>query len=196
MKTDAFELRGRVVAALTTRNSNSHLTQSVDKIEVKIGHGIIGDRHAGNRFVDAREEEMIKFGFLKKQTQIQNCREFSAISIEELLKIGNAMGLPPIPYGYLGENLVIAGIDRFTELPSGSLLFFQGDKLRDAVLRVSEKNEPCEIPGKAIREYYRQFSPAVRFKDAANGKRGIVGTVFASGFIHQGDEVIVKVPKQ
>ncbi|MBS3902922.1 MAG: hypothetical protein KGZ30_00930 [Anaplasmataceae bacterium] len=210
MTIPAFELQGRVEAVLVTSGSGSVIsgtqgfgsltTMPVPKIQMIRGHGIRGDRHAGVRLLDVREREMLAFGF-RKGTEIANYREFSAVSMEELGEIALEMELPggDIPFGSLGENLVMSGIPRFTELPTGTMLFFRKneEQLRTAVLVVWAENKPCEGPGEAIQGQFPDIpNLASLFPKAAIGRRGVVGSIYASGSIHAGDTIIVKVPRQ
>ncbi len=205
----SFEIKGRVDAVLVSVGSGSIVsdthgigslkTVSVPKIQLIRGYGIRGDRHAGTRLADVRERELLSFGF-SKGIEIANHREFSAISVEELEEIARAMGLPSsIPHGCLGENLVLSGIPKLTELPTGTMLFFRKDEkqIRTAVLVVWSENTPCRGPGEAIQETFPDIPELTRlFPKSAIGKRGIVGSIYASGNIHTGDTVIVKIPRQ
>lgn len=199
MTKKAFDLHGRVDAVLMSGTPGSIVSASMRKISAVRGHGIKGDRHAGARLADVREKALLSFG-LSKGMEIANHREFSAISVEELAEIGALLQLPdPVPYGYLGENLVISGIPKLTELPPGSLFFFRKNekRMRTAVLAVWAENMPCHLPGDALQEYFPDIPKlGSRFSKAAVGKRGVVGSVYCSGHIHAGDEVIVKIPRQ
>jgi hypothetical protein len=199
MMKEAFELRGRVEAVSVAATPGSIVSTGVKKIVVVRGHGVKGDSHAGARLADVRERELLAFG-LPKGVEIANHREFSAVSAEELAEIGAAMGLPTAaPRGCLGENLVVSGIPRFTELPTGSLLFFRKNEaqIRSAVLTVWGENMPCQHPGEALQERFPGIPKlAAAFPKAAIGKRGVVGSVYCSGTVHEGDEVVVKVPRQ
>ena len=199
MTRSAFELKGRVEAVLVAANFGSILSTSIPKIQLICGHGVRGDNHAGVRLADVREREFISFGF-SKGIEIANYREFSAVSVEELAEVAQAMNLPePIPHGCLGENLVLSGIPKLTELPTGTMLFFRKDEkqIRTAVLVVWSENTPCQGPGEAIQEKFPNIPGLARlFPKSAIGKRGIVGSIYASGNIHAGDRVIVKVPRQ
>lgn len=205
-----FEVRGRVEAVLVaatngsvvsrTQGMPSHVTVPVPKIQVIRGHGVRGDSHAGARLADVREKDLLAFG-LHKGTEISNQREFSAVSAEELAQIASTMNIPSgIPMGCLGENLILSGIPRLTELPIGTKLFFRKDEqtIRTAVLIVCGENLPCELPSKAIEIMLSHPQPdhATSFPKAAIGKRGVVGSVYVSGHIHSGDTVVVKVPHQ
>ena len=199
---EAFELQGRVEAVLVAIDFGSIVSTPVKKIQVIRYSGIKGDNHAGVRLADARENQLLSFGF-SKGIEIANYREFSAVSVDELIKISNEMDLPkPIPNGCLGENLVLSNIPNLTELPIGTMLFFRKDKnpirlIRTAVLVVWGENTPCQLPGEEIQRCFPDIPKlASRFPKAAIGKRGVVGSVYCSGYIHEGDVVVVKVPRQ
>lgn len=198
MKQEAFDLVGRVEAVLAATTFGDHVSVAARKIQAIRGHGVRGDSHAGMRLADVREQELLEFG-LPKGIEIANHREFSAVSAEELGEIAAAMGVPTVPHGCLGENLVLSGIPRLTALPTGTLLFFRKNarQIRTAVLVVWKENAPCLAPGEAIQARHPDLPKlAARFPKAATGRRGVVGSVYCSGAIHAGDEVVVKVPAQ
>lgn len=199
MEKEAFELRGRVKAVLVAHTFGSIVSTQVKKIQAIRGHGIRGDAHAGTRLQDAREETLRKFGF-SKGIEIANYREFSAVSLEELAEIATTLKLPErIPYGCLGENLVISGIPKFTELPTGTMLFFQKSlvETRTAVLVVWAENMPCRLLAETLQLRFPGVQNIDRFfVGTAFGKRGVVGSVYVSGNISEGDTVIARVPRQ
>ncbi len=191
-----IELNGRVESVRVTRDGESLVSTEVEKIMVVCNQGIKGDRHYGRRLIDSRENGMLEFGFMKGM-EIANLRQWSAISSEELDQIRQALAVPePMPFGLLGENLVISGIPNFTKLPLGTMLFFQKNKnnKRSAVLFVSGDNYPCIGPGLVIEKYFKKPKLASRFPKVANGRRGLVGIVYSTGYIGRGDNVIVKIP--
>ena len=196
---DVFELEGRVEAVLIADQEGMLVSSEVSKIEVVLGLGVQGDVHSGTRVADVREVELLRFG-ISKGTEIVNHREFSAISVEELQEVARTMDLPKfIPYGSLCENLVVKDIPSFTELPSGTLLFFRSStsQFRTAMLAVWRENGPCVQPGEAIQAHFPGIvGIAKRFPKAALGKRGVVGSVYCSGTIHAGDTIIASIPKQ
>lgn len=198
MRRSAMALSGRVEAVLVAATFGDHVSVPVKKIQVIRHHGVRGDNHAGTRLADVREREMLDFG-IPKGTEIANHREFSAVSQEQLDEIAAAMGVPRVPHGCLGENLVVRGVPEFTALPSGTLLFFRKSpsQPRTAVLAVWRENTPCLAPGEAIQARHPGTPKlAALFPKVAIGKRGVVGSVYCSGTIHVGDEVVVKVPEQ
>lgn len=164
--------------------------------------GIVGDSHGGIRRVDAREDVLRKVVGIPKGTQMANLRQFSAISLEELAAIGAAMQTPAhIPYGLLSENLVIAGIPDFSQIPPGCLLTFKsmvddiGSSSQRAVLAVWGPNHPCRAPHDQIVDFFSpigsRFQPEEPFGKAALGRRGVVGTIYFPGVIEPGDQVTV-----
>lgn len=199
MQRKAIEVCGTVEAVLVAHEFGSIASTEVEKIQVIRGHGVRGDRHAGGRLMDVREKELRKFGFVKG-TEIANLREFSAVSAEELKNVAAQMNIDAIAPGCLGENLVIRGIPKLTQLPCGTKLFFGkggGEVRRSAVLCVWQENEPCQWPGKQIQARNPQV-PGLEagFVKHAKHKRGVVGFVFVSGTIAKGDTVVAAVPQQ
>lgn len=196
---EAFQLTGHVEAVLVAKDFGTMVSTVCSKIALLRGHGVRGDGHAGGRLADVREKEILRFG-LPKGLEIANQREFSAISTEELEQIGQGLQLPRrIPYGCLGENLVVSGIPRLSELPPGTMLFFRKNdqQLRTAVLLVWRENTPCQLPGEAIQQQFPEITDLVSgFSRVSLGRRGIVGSVYASGVVHAGDTVVVMVPRQ
>lgn len=199
MTKPAFELKGRVEAVLVVATFQAAVSTPVPKIQVVRGHGVRGDKHAGVRLADVREDELLSFG-LTKGMEIANFREVSIVSAEELTDVAAIMNLPQaFPHGCLSENIIIGGIPKLTQLPTGTMLFFRKDKrqIRTAVLVVWKENGPCLGPGEAIQQSFPDTPKLARlFPRAAAGKRGIVAIVYASGNIHVGDTVIAKIPKQ
>ncbi len=177
------------------------VSQSVDHLTVLVGEGVRGDRHGGTRLSDVRDKVLKAIG-VGKEVPTANVREFTAVAAEELQEVGATMGAPgPLPYGLLGENLVISGVPSFSRLPPGTLLSFSKPGTdppahRKAVLAVWEENNPCAIPHDNITAHFRRlghadFHPARSFQRAAYGCRGINGFVFCSGKIKPGDTVTV-----
>lgn len=198
MPTDSLiKYHGRVEATFILHRYDTPKSTLIPKIQTVIRHGIKGDRHAGARLLDVRERALLEFG-LPKGIAIANHREVSLVSREELDEIATALNLPEqIQPGSLGENLLVSGIPHLTSLPVGTLLFFQKNEhtKRTAVLVVWGENTPCLGPGEVIQEEFpNQPQIASRFVKAAAGKRGLVASVYSTGFIHAGDTVVARLP--
>jgi hypothetical protein len=194
----SFKVEGIVEAVLTASNYDSHISVEQEKLRVVVAGGVRGDRHYGEpRQLDVRERDLVNEG-LPKGLVIANVREVSVVSVEEQEAIARGIGLPEIPQGYFGENLVLRGIPNLTLLPPGTKLFFKRKgTIKTAVLAVWAENDPCEIIGDALQERFPDvpnLSP--RLVKEAVGKRGVVAFVYSSGIIHRGDTVIARVPLQ
>jgi hypothetical protein len=148
--------------------------------------GFVGDRHGSNQRQcwagDKQPESTIR----------RNERQWSAMSMEELTRIEQAMDLKePLSAAHLGVNLCFSGIKDFSLLAKGSLLKFPSG----AELLVEEYNPPCIEMGHKIASLYTSNSgiPLVDtdFTKAAAFCRGLVGVVEVAGIINAGDAVTV-----
>jgi MOSC domain-containing protein YiiM len=163
-----------------------------DSIELALD-GIVGDRHRGI------SRECWKGDKQAEGTQRRNERQWSAVSIEELAQISEAMGLAePLSAATLGANLCLSGIPDLSRLARGTLLAFSSG----AVLMVEEYNPPCSDMGVSIAEAYRSVDgapvAATAFSDGAKFLRGVLGVVEVAGSISVGDAVTVtpeRLPK-
>lgn len=150
--------------------------------------GIVGDRHRSiERKTWAGDKQ-------PKGTVRRNERQWSAVSIEELGDIREAMDLrDELTATCLGANLCLAGIPVLSRLPKGTLLKFPSG----AELVVEEYNPPCQDMSKKIANLYKMRSgespSTTAFSKAAKLTRGVVGVVEVSGAISAGDEVVVEI---
>ncbi len=208
---ESFTMRGTVEAVLITDilgtvvseiyGYGSVATAETQRIQVIKGHGVRGDRHACVRLADVREKEYLSFGLLKGG-EIANHREISITSKEELAEIAEALSLDgAILAGSLGENMIISGVPRLSQLPTGTMLFFSKGRdksvqKRTAIIVIWKENTPCAAPGELIEHVFPDSQASRLFAKAAIGKRGVVGSIYASGVIHKGDTVTVYVPTQ
>ena len=191
-------MTGYVKTVLVAHQHDTHVSTPSEKIKLIQGQGVLHDNHYGPRLVDIRDSSILRFG-LPKGMECFNARQWSAVSQEELDEISQLIYIPGINHGLLGENLVISGIPRFTQLPSGTQLFFKGQKgeLRSTVLCVHKENNPCHLPGEMIQaQFPGQEKLAGAFTKHAKRRRGVVGFVICSGFVKKGDTVIAEVPEQ
>ena len=150
--------------------------------------GVVGDRHKSYDR-PAWEGDKQPEGTIRR-----NERQWSAVSIEELAEIQDAMNLSePLSAAHLGANLCIAGIQQLSRLPKGTLLTFPSG----AALTVEEYNPPCHEMGKKLVSKYKTRSgeppSSTAFSKAAKLNRGVVGVVEVAGAIRAGDEVTVEI---
>lgn len=182
----AFSLDGVVQKLLwAPHEQNSFETVEVQELVFDLG-GIPGDRHYGfARLSDKRHPHY------PPRTQMLNLRSVSGVSIEELAKIAERLGLPIIKPEWLGANLLFSGVPDCTFLPPLSTLRFPSG----AELVCMGQNYPCKAPGKVIAKHCADFEPAT-FATAAVDLRGILLVVQRPGVVARGDQVKVLVPRQ
>ena len=160
--------------------------QACETIELELD-GIVGDRHRGI-FRQCWEGDKQAEG-----TQRRNERQWSAVSVEELAAIEQAMNLAvPLKASRLGANLCLQGIPEFSRLARGTILKFPSG----AELMVEEYNPPCIEMGAKLAKMHTSSSGEPisnsAFSQAAKFSRGVVGVVEVAGTISVGDEVIVE----
>ena len=151
--------------------------------------GVVGDRHrsfmretwSGN---DKQPEGTVR----------RNERQWSAVSLEELAQIAEAMDLTePLTAAAIGANLCIEGIPELSRLSKGTTLRFPSG----AELQVEEFNPPCLDMGTKLAESMttRSGTPLenTAFSKAAKSTRGVIGVVEVAGIINPGDEIDVRL---
>ncbi len=178
------ELVAKVVSVHSGDNDDRSKEEH-ESIRVELD-GIVGDRHR-SYVRDTWKGDKQPVG-----TKRRNERQWSAVSVEELQDITEAMDLKkPLTAESLGANLCIEGIRQLSRLPKGTLLRFTSG----AELIVEEYNPPCGNMSKILAGLHKTRSGRpvsdTAFSKAAKLKRGIVGVVEAAGRIHAGDEVTI-----
>ena len=146
--------------------------------------GVVGDRHRSySRETWAGDKQ-------PKGTVRRNERQWSAVSVEELAEIQEAMDLAePLTATALGANFCLEGVTELSRLPKGTILRFPSG----AELMVAEYNPPCLDMGTKLAEtmQMRSGNPLenTTFSKASKLLRGVVGVVEVAGIINPGDEV-------
>ena len=150
--------------------------------------GVVGDRHRSyTREAWAGDKQA-------KGTVRRNERQWSAVSVEELAEITEAMDLAePLTATVVGANFCFEGIPELSRLPKGTTMRFASG----AELMVAEFNPPCLDMGTRIAETMTTRSGAplqnTEFCRASKSLRGLVGVVEVAGIINSGDEVEVDI---
>jgi MOSC domain-containing protein YiiM len=157
-----------------------------DSIELELD-GIIGDRHRG------LSRQTWKGDKQAEGTRRRNERMWSAVSVEELAFIEQAMDLAePLDASSLGANLCLQGIPNLSQLARGTVLKFPSG----AELMIEEYNPPCTDMGEKLAGMYTRKSaePIANsaFSQAGKFSRGVVGIVEVAGAISVGDVVRVE----
>ncbi len=126
-----------------------------------------------------------------KGTEINNVRQLSVMSAEEIGEIAQTMGLPHIAPEFLGVSLIVQGIADFTHVPPSSRLQCEAS---GATITIDMMNRPCVLPGREIEMEHEGFG--AKFKPAAVGKRGVTASVEREGLLRVGDVMRLHVPDQ
>jgi hypothetical protein len=184
MKTQT--ITGRIVQTLTTPAQNHFRTTEVPSLTAEL-QGIPGGRHYGfTRKAGAREP------WYQRGMEMRSGRQISIVSVEDLAEIGRRMELPRIEPGWIGANMVVAGIPNFTLIPWGARLF-----CADGAVLVNEgENAPCRFAGAEIAANFSTREKLdILFPRAAIHLRGIVASVERAGVIAPG-ALMVQIPEQ
>lgn len=146
--------------------------------------GVVGDRHRSfSRETWAGDKQ-------PKGTVRRNERQWSAVSVEELAEIQEAMDLTePLTATALAANLCFEGVAELSCLPKGTIMRFPSG----AELMVAEFNPPCLDMGTKLAATMQTRSGAplqkTTFAKASKLLRGVVGVVEVAGIINPGDAV-------
>jgi len=180
----------KIIARVVSVHAGSNEDLSKDEratIQVELD-GIAGDRH------QSYDRSTWQGDKQPEGTMRRNERQWSAVSVEELADIQDAMDLnEALTATCLGANICFTGLKELSRLPKGTLLKFPSG----AELMVEEYNPPCHDMGKKLASKYttRSGEPlsSTAFSRAAKLTRGVVGVVEAAGAISAGDEVTVEL---
>ncbi|WP_286852637.1 MULTISPECIES: MOSC domain-containing protein [Leisingera] len=179
------KISGSVTAlyANSDAGDESLATRRIDRSTITF-EGMAEDRHAGLvAEADVRFRRQYPAG-----TPIRNTRQITILSAEDLDHIRRHMDLPRFDAGWIGANIVVAGIPDLTLLPPSSRLLFSSG----AALVVDNENRPCRYPGDEIDKHYP--GKGKRFVKAATNRRGLVTWVEREGGIATGDQVALHLP--
>ena len=152
--------------------------------------GIEGDFHAGTTRRSGGREPWYPRG-----TEIRNERQLSIVAPDELAEIARRMGITELKPEWIGANLLLEGIPRFSMLPAGTLLFFAGG----VTIKVDFQNGPCRIAGRSVAENAKMpdhEAGSLAFARQAKRLRGLVAWVEKPGRITMGEAVSVRIPEQ
>lgn len=178
---------GKVEAILVNPDADDDSIETARKPRVDVSfEGFAGERHSG---LVSRSDVRYRKQY-EKDTPIRNTRQVTMVSVEDLQQIASNLDVGRIEPEWLGANLLVSGIPRFTELPpSARLLFSSG-----AALVVDNENDPCRYPAAVVDTHYPGAGD--RFIAAARNLRGVVSWVEREGAIVLGDEIAVHIPPQ
>ena len=177
-----------IVAKIVSVHSGDNEDLSKEErpsIQVELD-GIVGDRHR-SYVRDTWKGDKQPFGTVRR-----NERQWSAVSVEELVAISAVMNLQDtITAESVGANISLEGVPELSRLPKGTLLKFSSG----AELMVEEFNPPCNDMSKKLAAMHLTEagdSPSdTAFSKASKLTRGVVGVVEAAGTIATGEEVTI-----
>lgn len=157
----------------------------VDEMELTF-EGVDGECHSGlTRPACSRVRAQHARG-----SEIANVRQFSIVSVEELLNIADACGIEEFDPAWVGASIVIEGIGDFSHVPPSSRL--QNDA--GTTLVIDMENRPCMLPGRVIEQ--EEPGKGKAFLNAARGKRGVTAWVEREGPLKVGDVLRLHIPDQ
>jgi len=180
----------KIIGSVVSVHSGSNDDLSKEEhpsIQVQLD-GVVGDRHR------SYERSAWDGDKQPKGTIRRNERQWSAVSVEELGEIQEAMNIgAALTATSLGANLCVQGVPQLSRLPKGTLLKFPSG----AELLVEEFNPPCHDMGKKLATLYKTRSGDVlsstAFSKASKLNRGVVGVVEVPGEISAGDQVTIEL---
>jgi MOSC domain-containing protein YiiM len=180
------KLHAAVVSVHTGSNDDLSKDQHAS-VQVELD-GFVGDRHRSFERTTWQGDKQ------NEGTIRRNERQWSAVSVEELAEIEEAMDLiEPLTASSLGANLCLSGLKDLSRLPRGTVLKFPSG----AELIVEEFNPPCHDMGKQLASVLgtRSGKPlsSTAFSKAAKLTRGVVGVIEVAGKISAGDEVTIEI---
>jgi hypothetical protein len=181
----AFEGRITWLGYVPHRERAEIETVALEEMPLGFG-GFAADCHAGEtRPSCSRVTDQYPRG-----TTIRNVRQVSLVSEEELVEVAAALGLDRVEPAWVGASVVVDGIPDFSHLPPSSRL--QGPD--GVTLTVDMQNRPCRFPAKTIED--ARPGHGKRFKEAAEGRRGVTAWVERPGVLRLGDSLRLHVPDQ
>ncbi len=131
--------------------------------------GIPGDRHYGET----------RYSKSQRKT-LPNDRPITILGVEATRNACEKLGIPPIPPGGLGENLLIDGLGDMSAMGDGDLVqVLDAEGQPKVILRMSKQNDPCSN----LRIYHKMMIKELM------GKRGVICTVVQEGQVDVGDRV-------
>ncbi len=187
----AIERWGEVVEVYRTGHQEK-VAQAQKELVLKVGGGISADKHDGTT-LSKGDRERSAFGLPKppkvaapaptSRIVTARWREATIVAEDEMTALASKLNVPLDAKAMarcLCANILVRGVQRFTQVPSGSALhFYQSstDERPDCTLVVTGPNLPCEAPGHTIKRACPDFDPTL-FEDAAKERRGLLANVF------------------
>lgn len=165
------------LTSILIADGEDFVSRAIPAVELVYG-GMAGDLHAG-----LTRPACSRVPWHPRETEIANTRQLSLVSEEECAEVAAALGVPTVPPGLLGANLVVQGIPGFSALPLATRLQFPSG----ATIFITEENGPCLQPGAKLAKAFGRKGLTFAFVQAATHRRGLLGIVERQGPIAAGD---------
>jgi MOSC domain-containing protein YiiM len=102
-------------------------------------------------------------------TEILNRRQITIVSVEELDRIAEELGVESALPEWLGANVLVKGFPELTKLTMGSRILFPSG----AGLICMGETQPCTLPGDEIQKHYNDHEKlSLRFVRAGYKRSG------------------------
>jgi hypothetical protein len=169
---------GVAKSVLVAPDPQTLVSEARPEIEIS-QEGVVGDRHFGLLMrSDGRTPRY------PRGTVIRNARQVSLVSVEEMRQAAAALGIPEVRAEWLGANILVEGIEQFTQLPASTRLYFEGG----VTLVVNSDNLPCKFIAKVIQGQHPGVAGLEeRVVPAFMGLRGVVAWVEKAGVLRAGE---------
>ena len=184
----AQKREGRVLGVYVTsdRSSEGFQTGALSSLTLALD-GIVGSRHQGWTMpADARVP------YLPRGTTMRGTRAVSLVSREDMAEAAQRLGIAELDPRWIGANVIVEGIERFSFLPRGTRLFCEGG----VILSIEAQNAPCRFAGAAISGHTDRPSIELDFPKVAKRLRGVVASVEHPGTIAPGCPINARIPEQ
>lgn len=184
----AHKREGRISGVYVTadRTPEGFQTAPAGRLDLALD-GIAGSRHQGwTMKADARVP------YLQRGTVMRNTRAVSLVSAEDMAEAARRLGLERIDPRWVGANLIVEGIERFSFLPRGTKLMLDGG----AILVIEAQNAPCRYAGGAIAQNTNKPAAELGFPKVATRLRGVVASVEHPGTVRSGMAFAARIPEQ
>lgn len=168
------------VSAVSRSATHSFSKDVLDRVELRAGHGVVGDAHAG---VTVKHRSRVA-----RDPSQPNLRQVHLIHAElhdELRGAGFTVSA-----GHMGENVTTRGVD-LLGLPTGTLLHL-GEA---AVIEVTGLRNPCT----QLDDFQPGLLAAVLGRDESGKvirKAGVMAVVVTGGDVRPGDAIGVELPPE
>ena len=184
----AHKTNGRIVATFVSAQTTpkGFQTSAVDGLALALD-GIEGERHRG-----WIAEADSRVPYLPRGTPMRNQRAVSLVSVEDLAEVAARLGIPAIDARWIGANILVEGIERFSYLPRGTHLVLGGG----GILVTEGMNAPCRVAGAAIAAHTGKPGIELQFAKVAQRLRGLVASVEHPGTVRPGSALTARIPEQ